>query len=183
MRLFVALDLSAEIRASVANLIERLAPAAREMKWVNPAGLHLTLKFIGGQPEERLEAIAAALAAVPATGVMEIAFRGVGFFPNERRPRVFWIGVEAPESLSRLARDMEQALVPLGVAAETRAFSPHLTLARMKEPRPVPRLLEELAGLDSREFGLMAAEEFVLYQSRLSPAGAQYTRLKAFPLL
>lgn len=182
MRLFVALDLSAEVHERVAGLIRRLAPAGREWKWVNPAGLHLTLKFIGHQPEEGLEEIAAALAAVPVAGPIPIAFRELGFFPNERRPRVFWVGVEGPDELSRLASEIDRALVPLGVEAETRPFSPHLTLARLKEPRPAPGLLEELARLESREFGSLTAGEFVLYQSLLSPQGASYTPLRRFAL-
>ncbi len=182
MRLFVALDLSAEVRANVARLVERLTPVERELKWVNPASLHLTLKFIGHQPETKLEKILAALAAVPTAGPVSLAFRGLGFFPNERRPRVFWVGVEAPEALGRLAQAIEQALVPLGVAAETRPFSLHLTLARLKESRPLPRLMEELARLDTREFGQMTATELVLFESRLTPGGSVYTRLRAFPL-
>ncbi len=182
MRLFVALDLSGEIRANVARLIERLRPAGREMKWVNPDSMHLTLKFLGHQPETKLEEISTALAVVPVSGPVSLDFRGLGFFPNERRPRVFWVGVEAPEALARLAQAIEQALAPLGIAAENRPFSPHLTLARLKEPRPMPRLIEELARLDTRAFGQMTATEFVLFESRLRPAGAQYTPLRMFPL-
>ena len=172
MRLFVALEIPGEIRSRIAALIGRLAPSTGEMKWVNPANLHLTLKFIGEQPEARLESITSALAGVPFPRPMEIRFSGLGSFP-----RVFWIGVQAPEALGELARKIEESLVPLGVAPESRPYSPHLTLARLKKSRPIVELAEDR----NQDFGSFQAEVFFLYQSQLSSKGPQHTKLGRFP--
>jgi 2'-5' RNA ligase len=136
------------------------------MKWVAPENLHLSLKFIGEQPQP--EPICMALADV-SFGPIEIRLCGLGWFP-----RVFWVGVEAPDTLARLAKNIEESLVPLGIARETRPFSPHLTLARVKQPVPHP------TKDPHRDFGAFLARDFVLYQSHLSPAGASYTPLRRF---
>ena len=172
MRLFVALEIPREIRSRIATLIDRLAPSIREIKWVNPDYLHLTLKFIGEQPEARLESITQALAGVPFPCPMEIRFSGLGSFP-----RVLWMGVQAPEALAQLARKIEETLVPLGVAPESRPYSPHLTLARLKRPQP----MQELLQTPNQDFGSFQAEEFFLYQSELSSKGPEHTQLRRFP--
>jgi 2'-5' RNA ligase len=182
MRLFVALDLDAAIRASVADLLRELRPAAPDIKWVAPEAMHLTLKFIGEQPEAKLEAITESLATVAKPGPLNLRFHGLGCFPNERRPRVFWIGIETPPELARLAGAVEQALAPLGIEREKRPFSPHLTLGRAREGRRVELPGRQWDAQANDDFGAMTATEFFLFQSRLSPAGAQYAKLKAFAL-
>jgi RNA 2',3'-cyclic 3'-phosphodiesterase len=181
MRLFTAIDLPGDVLREVNELIERLRPAAR-IKWSVPENLHITTKFIGEWPEDRLEDLKTALAGVPCTGAIPIAIRGVGFFPNERSPRVFWAGVEAPPPLNRLASVTDQALKPLGIEAEKRPFSPHLTLARIKEPVPLTPLRDRITQLASTDFGSFDADRFYLYQSRLRPSGSVYTKVSEFPL-
>jgi len=183
MRLFVALDVDDAVRSRMAELLRELEPAARAVKWVRPDSVHLTLKFIGEQPEEKLPALLEVLAAVPAHGALELRFHGLGCFPNERHPRVFWLGVEAPPELLQLASGVERALELLGIAREQRAFSPHLTIGRMKVPGNLSRLRPVWEAHRSDELGLVTATEFFLYQSRLSPSGAEYTKLRAFPMI
>ncbi|HKC71378.1 MAG TPA: RNA 2',3'-cyclic phosphodiesterase [Terriglobales bacterium] len=193
MRLFVALDMDATIRERIARFLDGVREFAPDARWVRAESLHLTLKFIGEQPDRKLDAIEQSLASIhsPATAVK---LRGYGFFPTVRSARVFWIGVEADEHLASLARRVEEALEPLGIKPEGRDFSPHLTLARGKSAAPPRRpsdrpnrafqqLQEKLNALPSPEFGTMTAREFFLYQSKLSPAGSQYTQLQRFPLL
>jgi 2'-5' RNA ligase len=105
----------------------------------------------------------------------------LGFFPNSRAPRVFWAGVLAPPDLADLARDTDSALEGLGVPAERRPYSPHLTLARIKEPVPLTALQQAIAGPEPVELGAFTADRFFLYQSTLEPSGAVYTRLAEFP--
>jgi 2'-5' RNA ligase len=95
---------------------------------------------------------------------------------------VFWAGIEAPPELANLARDTERAAAALGIASEQRAFAPHLTLARIKEPVPMQKLRAAIAALDSLEFGSFTADRFYLYQSRMQRAGSVYTKLSEFPL-
>ncbi len=190
MRLFVAFDLSETVRARLAAFLRELersesSAAAAAVKWVKPESLHLTLKFIGEQPEEKLPAVMDALSSIPTPAPLELSFRGFGCFPNERQPRVFWVGVEAPPDLGALAGSIEAALEPLGIAREQRAYSPHLTLGRLKDGAgrtPALRLRSLVEVHRASDFGRDKATEFYLYVSRISSAGPQYTKLKAFPL-
>jgi len=138
MRLFVAFDLPGEVRTALGEPIARLKPLCRAARWARPEGMHVTLKFIGHAiadgDTEKLDATRAALAAVQSSEPVEIRYRGIGFFPDARRPRVVWCGVEASANLAKLAADIESRLEPLGIPRETRAFVPHLTLARFKSP-------------------------------------------------
>jgi 2'-5' RNA ligase len=181
MRLFVAIDLPAEVLTALDRLVARLRPMAR-INWGRAQNLHLTTKFIGEWPEDRLEEIHTALRGLTERAAIPVQVRGLGFFPNARAPRVFWAGVEVPGSLAELARDTERALARLGVPEERRPYSPHLTLARIKEPVPLNSLHQALGKLPSTEFGAFTADRFRLYQSVLRPSGAVYTRLAEFVL-
>ena len=181
-RLFVALELPASVRAALGEIAAQLRRAAgSNVRWTDPKGIHLTLKFIGEVPAERLEAIRGALAGIRAARPIEAAFRGIGWFPNARRPRVFWAGVEADEGLAALAAEIEHALEPLGIEREEREFHPHLTLARIKSDDGLEGLRREAERLGVPEFGRATYAEFDLMQSTLHPKGAVYTRIERFP--
>jgi RNA 2',3'-cyclic 3'-phosphodiesterase len=181
MRLFTGIDLPGEVLANLERLLDRLRPAAR-IKWSPPANLHITTRFIGEWPQDRLEELKTALAALPGHAPMAISIAKLGFFPNPHAPRVFWAGIQAPEDLAALAGETDRALEALGLAAERRPFSPHLTLARIKEPAPLRDLRESIAALDSLEFGHFVADRFYLYQSHVHPSGSVYTKLAEYPL-
>jgi RNA 2',3'-cyclic 3'-phosphodiesterase len=183
VRLFVALEIPEETRHALADLIDRLKDITRSARWVRPEGIHVTLKFIGEAPPEKLPAIKEALAQVRNSAPVEARFRGCGFFPNERRPRVLWIGVEASPNLAGLAATVEAGLEPLGIAAEAREFKPHLTLARFEGAEGNPRLLEKLQTFEPFDFGGVRTGEFHLFQSQLQRGGARYTRLASFPFV
>lgn len=194
MRLFVALDIDDEVRERIARFVEGVQGFAPDARWVKPESLHVTLKFIGEQPDATVLTIKEALAAIKAAKT-EIQFRGYGFFPTANSARVFWLGMEAGPELASLASAIDERTATLGIAKEERAFSPHLTLARaggrsgsprrMKGDRPnrvFQRLQEKLAALPAPEFGRMTPREFFLYQSQLSPKGSKYTKLERFAL-
>jgi 2'-5' RNA ligase len=178
MRLFTAIDIPPVITDRLSALLERLRPLAK-LSWSPPEHLHVTTKFIGEWPPSRAGEIDQALAGVPRPGPVEIAVRGLGWFPNDRNPRVFWAGIKAGPELRKLAHDTEQALAAIGVAVETREFHPHLTLARRRNPVPIERLRSELAHIPSADFGCFRAESFFLYLSK----GGKYSKLHEFPLL
>lgn len=181
MRLFVALDIPEDVRAAIGALAEKLRSVCREARWVRIEGAHVTLKFIGEFPSDRLEEVKAALATNQFPNSIEVIYRGIGFFPNERRPRVLWTGIEAGAGLAALAAAVEAALEPLGIAREQRAFSPHLTLARFDSPKGLDRLRTAISAAGPLEFGSARVEEFHLYQSILKHGGSEYTRLASFP--
>lgn len=181
IRLFVALELPASVRAALGALAARLrAASGRGVRWTDPNSIHLTLKFIGEIAAARLDAIRGALAGVRSGQPIDVAFRGIGWFPNARHPRVFWAGVEADASLARLAEDVERALEPLGIAREAREFRPHLTLARIKSEEALDGLRREVESLGTPELGRASYSEFDLMQSTLHRNGAVYTRLGRF---
>jgi RNA 2',3'-cyclic 3'-phosphodiesterase len=184
MRLFVALDLPGDVREALVALIARLKPLCRAARWARPEGMHVTLKFIGHAiadgDAEKLAATRAALVGVPSGDPVEIRYRGIGFFPDARRPRVVWCGVEASPNLAPLAAGIEHALEPLGVARDERAFVPHLTLARFKSPEGVPPLARAAAEFAQHDFGFARETEFHLFESLLKPGGAEYRKLASY---
>jgi len=194
MRLFIALDIDDGIRERLTRFVDGVRNFAPDARWVKPESLHVTLKFIGEQPDPAVETIKQELESVTASGT-EIRFRGFGFFPMPKSARVFWIGMEAGPELAALAAAIDDKVAGLGIPKENRAFSPHLTLARGAGGSGSPRwrrgdgpnrafqtLQEKLAALPPLEFGTMTPREFFLYQSQLSPKGSKYTKLASFAL-
>jgi RNA 2',3'-cyclic 3'-phosphodiesterase len=192
MRLFIALDIDDAIRERITRFVEGINAFAPDARWVKAESLHVTLKFIGEQPNAAVEQIKQALTKV-AGKTTEIHFRGYGFFPTPKSARVFWIGMDAGPELAMLAAAIDEATSSVGIQKEDRVFSPHLTLARsaggsgspgrQKGDRPnraFERLQQKLAALPTPEFGTMTPREFFLYQSQLSPKGSKYTKLTGF---
>jgi 2'-5' RNA ligase len=181
VRVFVALDVPKPVRASFAELSERLKKVCPNARWVRLEGVHITLKFVGEVPPEKLGQIRRALGELPSFHPITVRFAGLGFFPSARSPRVFWAGVRADPTLAELAAAIEMELEPLGIAPEKRAFHPHLTLARFESRQGTQALSEVVEALRAPEFGEEAFREFHLYQSVLKRFGAEYTRLVTYP--
>lgn len=185
MRVFIALDIPAEIRARIFEFMERARPYASEARWARPEGLHVTLKFVGEVKEEKFAQIKSALATVKAAP-FPVTFSTAGFFPTAKSPRVFWIGVAGGEGLPQLAAAIDNATQSAGVAKEERAYSPHLTLARAGSPPGAQHQLKPLSSfvetVPAPQFGTMTAEEFWLYQSQPQRGGSKYTKLQRFGL-
>src|SRR5450432_2661755 len=146
MRLFTAIDIPTDLTEALRSFASRLRPTSK-IGWSSVENLHITTKFIGEWPEPRLDEMRRALASMPICGAFEITVKGVGWFPNPRRPRVFWAGVDGGEPLRVLAGAIDQAVAPLGVPIEERAYSPHLTLARIRETVALDRLHQALQAL------------------------------------
>jgi 2'-5' RNA ligase len=181
MRLFVALSISANVRESLASLLYELRRADSTPRWVNAANLHVTLKFIGHVPDEQLPKISDALLKLGTPAAISLDVRGVGFFPNDRRPAVIWAGIQARPELVTLAQRVDQALGACGIPTETRPFAPHLTLARLKEPRLSEPLRAAIAKFNDQVFGRQSSTEFHLMESKTKSSGAEYTTLHSFP--
>ena len=175
-RLFVAIDLPAEVKEAVTG-IGRNLPGAR---WVAADQLHLTLRFIGAADETLFLQIKAALAKVTALP-FPLALKGIGHFPPGKNARVLWVGMEQIEPLLELQRNVELALLDAGIAPEERRFSPHITIARLKETSHgrVAAFVEAHAGFESAAFPV---DVFYLYSSTLSSSGAIHKREAAYPL-
>jgi RNA 2',3'-cyclic 3'-phosphodiesterase len=181
MRLFVALEIPSSVRENLAALLKSLRAVSPQTRWVHPENLHLTLKFIGDVPDTTRASIRGALAFVRSDQPIKLDFRGLGFFPNEEHPRVFWAGIEASPNLETLAVDIEKATETLGIPREQRPFSPHLTLARFDRPGLPDQLRSALQENAGRDFGSVRTKQFHLIESKLKPSGAEYTTVESFP--
>lgn len=180
MRLFTGIDLPEDVRERLERLLMHLRPAAH-LKWSPVYNLHVTLKFIGEWPEEKLPQLETALRSIATRDAIAIDVKSLGWFPNSHHPRVFWVAINGGDALTALARDTETALAPLGIAKEDRAFTAHLTLARIKEPVPLQNLRAAIEQLESVEFGSFPADRFYLFRSQPGAAGSIYTKLSEYP--
>ena len=179
----MALDLTEEIREALREPIAKLKLLAKSARWARPEGMHVTLKFIGHVDASRLAAIRAALGTVQSNAPVEMQIRGVGFFPDERRPRVLWCGIEASANLAPLAAEIERTLEPLGIPREERKFAPHLTLARLKDSHGVEKFVRATEEMKSRVFGSARETEFHLFESMTKPSGAEYRKIESYPFM
>jgi 2'-5' RNA ligase len=183
MRLFIAIEMNRAIEEASREVIDelrdraaRLAPRAR-ITWAVPERLHVTVRFIGEADEARGLAIRSALGATIDAPVFDVIVEGVGAFPPKGPPRVFWAGLtDGRSGIVDVERAVSARLESI-VAADERPYSPHLTLARVKDPAGIRReaLLEGLAG---RQFGRVHVDAITLFESRLSPKGPTYVPLQ-----
>ena len=189
-RAFVALCLDEATRAAVGAEIERLRPLSQAVAWVPAQNLHLTLKFLGEEPDPRLAEAAEALAeAAGGMGVFALTLHGLGAFPGVERPRILWVGAaEGALAARELQARVETALERRGFARDARPWHPHLTIGRVFDDRrwrreAGPALREAIAAAARRGFGSLPVRRLVLMRSDLSPRGARYSELRAFDLV
>lgn len=179
IRTFVAVDLPHSLHVQLGQLSSRLQRTGAAVSWVKPDRIHLTLKFLGNIPPEKIDAIRTALQSVAsATAAFRLRPSGCGAFPTMKQIRVVWVGLEGDlDALRFLQERVEAAIAPLGFDPENRPFKPHLTLGRVKGKKNLHALQETL--LEEQGFQLEAFDvmEVVLYKSDLRPEGARYTPL------
>jgi 2'-5' RNA ligase len=189
IRAFIAIELSEELKASLARLQELIKLGSESyVKWVDPQGVHLTLKFLGNISVDRVSEISKAVAEVASSAApFRLELTEFGAFPNLKAPRVAWVGLGGDlESLLRLQRGIDQALNPLGFPAEARAFSPHLTLGRVRDQAAPPeqrKLGQRIASLKIQGQPSLYVDKVSLMRSQLTSKGAIYSRLSAAELL
>lgn len=183
MRLFIAIELTNEIRMAVADLLGELRKVAPQGKWVRAENLHVTLKFLGRSEPDKLDTILNALDSLRSPEPITLDFHGLGFFPNEKRPRVFWMGMKASSNLPLLAEAIDRSMHKLGFPLATRPFAAHLTLARFEPPGLPAKSGAIVTENSTRNFGSLAARDFHLIESKLKPTGAEYTTLRSFPFV
>jgi len=183
IRAFIAVDLDDPVIEKVCNVVEILKPRITEIRWLRKENLHLTLKFLGNIAESQVEPITAALRhPLGLFSPCTISAKGLGVFPDFRRPKILWVGLTG-DQLVQLAAEIESALMPLGFTPENRAFTPHLTIGRWREgSRPAKNLRQEIDSLNDFEFGACAVRQIVLFQSVLKPEGATYSELRTIQL-
>jgi 2'-5' RNA ligase len=185
IRTFVAVEVADRVRDAALAVIDELAQARGDVKWVRRENLHLTLQFLGQVPAAQINDVCRAVTdAVADAEPFALEIRGAGAFPNTRRPRTVWLGVTAGrDALVAVQKRVQKALKKLGFRPEDRPFSPHLTIGRVREGGP------ELAGLGQRIVeradtlcGESMIREVVVFSSELARSGPTYTALCRAPL-
>jgi 2'-5' RNA ligase len=188
IRSFIAIELSEEAKKGLTKLRKNLERGEHKfVKWVDPGGIHLTLKFLGNIPFKKIVEINKALEeAAKEISPFYLEISGLGAFPSLKQVRVFWVGIGGEmDKLSRLQQNIDSALAALGFAKEDRPFVPHLTLARIRDVASLPerKSFGELVGSTIFEDKYhIEVETISLMRSQLMPAGAIYTRLSAVGL-
>jgi 2'-5' RNA ligase len=185
-RTFIALSLNDEARRSVSEYIQRLRTQFPRLRvgWERDEKLHLTLKFLGDVVDDQLAAVQQTLSVTTAAYVpFELKLEGPGVFPNLRRPSVLWIGVSTGNlQVSAIAEEIETRLQAIGLPKEKRAFSPHLTIARIRQPY----MGSDLAHAHLQHMELQApafvVDQLVLYESKLNPTGSVYSPISVHPM-
>ena len=175
-RLFIAVDLPAEIK----NNLESMSYGIPGAKWIDPQQIHLTVRFIGEVDGTTFLDIKTALEQV-SLEPFSMALKGVGHFPPRGKPRVLWVGIEQSEPLQSLKSRIDRILATVGLQPEGRKFSPHITLARLKNS-PIDKVADFLAGNGLFSQEPFEIKDFKLYSSTLTPKGAIHKVEKVYPL-
>jgi RNA 2',3'-cyclic 3'-phosphodiesterase len=173
IRSFVSVELPSKFHEEIARIEKKIdAPG---LKMVKPSLVHVTLQFLGDVPEEKMEEVSRALEGVK-MAPFQVRVKGLGAFPG-KSVRVVWLGLEGP--LDELHRQVEEALTTLGFEPDENKFSPHLTLARVRQPNPETsrQILAKMAELSSLDLGEFTVDRFYLKKSTLTPGGPIYDNL------
>lgn len=182
IRTFIAVSFSVAVTRRIADEVEKRRAEidrAWRVAWVAPASYHLTLRFLGGIEEALLEGIAGRLARIRCAP-FEMRARGLGAFPSPERPSVLWVGVSGGDALVALQREVEQAVVGLGLPREERPFRPHLTVGRVKEPRGGDAQPALWTG--DVDCGASTVTELIVYESKTLAQGAEHIARARVPL-
>jgi 2'-5' RNA ligase len=182
LRAFIAIEIPPGIKKAIAAQTASLQTnASRAVRWVTAENTHLTLKFLGEISPNNVDLLSQALLGeCGQVAPFEITVTGLGCFPNMRRPRVIWIGLNVPPELNKLRLKIESATDRLGYSAEEKPFSPHLTIGRVREqasPDELKRLQSSLEALTIGALGTFTAQSVYLFKSDLQPAGPIYSHL------
>ncbi len=183
MRTFVAVELIADLKKKIEELQNPLKRISTDVSWVKPGNVHATLKFLGEVPVEKIEKVfEGTKTALEGMKVFKLSLKDLGCFPNMKRPRVVWIGVDkGKQELSLLQKKIEDEMGKIGFPKEDREFSPHLTIGRVKSPKNIDKLTELIKNT-SFQTEEIEIKEVVVMKSELYPAGAIYTPLKKINL-
>jgi 2'-5' RNA ligase len=188
VRAFIAIEIPKPVQDAVERQTARLRQTLGNdlIRWIPAHNIHITLKFLGDVSEAHINFLKQMIARESDSHPQfEMQIGGLGAYPNLRKPRVLWIGLHAPDVLASLQKNIEAGAVRFGYEREERAFTPHLTIGRVRQSAPTTDLLKIRAALDSTQFGNFERakiDALHLFKSDLTPGGSIYTKLFSAPL-
>ncbi len=179
IRTFIAIELKKEIKDKLIEAQHLFQDVYGKFNWIKPEQMHLTVRFLGSIPENKIEQIHSAMvSASRGISPFELEFSNLGCFPNPSFPRVLWIGVEQSPSLKLLHKQLEEELIKLDFEPETREFTPHLTIARIKSRIDTEKFKQILKSHENFPAGKQRIERWAIFSSQLKPTGSIYTKLR-----
>jgi len=184
IRSFLAVELPPEVLNEMSGIQERLKKTLQGyISWVRPTGIHLTLKFFGNIAESDIPNISQAVKnAIVNVKPFTLNVQRFWAFPDVKRPRVLWLGLDGDiDVLIRIQKEMDRGFQECGFQKEDRTFRPHLTLARVKEPKGVIGLAKIVEKSEDYKAGSFSVRGLTLFKSELTPKGVIYTKLVNFP--
>jgi len=175
-RIFFAIPLSDEFTEVMKDAQRRMQDMPGNIKWVQQGKIHLTVKFVGDTEPKKVEDLYSAVDALNLPAAFDITLTETGIFPNPRRPRVLWVGIERNDALTEIAEKINEKLAGFDVDRETRDYHPHLTLGRVKSKGLPGKTVDRFLNMDIPKKS-MNVDSIVCYRSDLKPSGAEYTAL------
>ncbi|MBI4838344.1 MAG: RNA 2',3'-cyclic phosphodiesterase [Nitrospirae bacterium] len=178
MRCFIAIELSHEIKSALRSIQDEFKKCGADVRWVHPDNMHLTLKFMGSAGEEDTQKIISLMTdACKKYPAFTLTLKGIGIFPNEKSPRVLWVGAEEDGTLKGLQKNIENDMAAIGFEKEDRKFTAHLTLGRFRSLTSKETLLQQLKLHKNDIFGAINVKSLSLIKSELHSSGSRYTSL------
>ena len=181
-RTFIALEIKEDLRKILVAVQQKIGAQTGGIKWVKPDNMHLTLKFLGLTPEDKIGEISDILEnTAGGLNSFAVSVSGFGAFPSRNNPKVIWAGLKADEALFKLQKKIELLLEPLGFSREKRLFSPHLTIGRVRDSSAKKKLKDAFENIQA-EIDSFEIKKITFYKSDLMPEGPVYTVLKSIQL-
>lgn len=178
IRCFIAVDIPASIKKDISDLVDFLKKHDADIKWVSADNLHITLKFLGNTPEKLITGIRDKIySVVKSYQPFYIKIKGTGVFPNNKYPRVCWIGIQYPDIFLKLQKDIDKSLKQLGFKEDDRDFKPHLTIGRIRSQKGISNIIKELDNNSLKDFGDVSVDSIKIMRSILKPGGSEYSCL------
>jgi 2'-5' RNA ligase len=178
LRSFIAIELPEEVKSALFRIQDELKESRADIRWVKTDNIHLTLKFLGDIDGKNIGNIVQQIEGACAKySFFELEISGIGVFPNMRSPRVLWAGIQHEDAFAGLQSEIENGLASIGYKRERRRFSPHLTLGRFRSAKGKASISERIELHKNDRIGSIAVRTISLMESKLSPAGAQYSRV------
>ncbi len=182
LRCFIAIEIPGPLKRSIGEMMEDLRKSGADVKWVPEENIHITLKFLGGTEETLVKTIRDSLSQkLSPYSSFYITISGMGCFPDERRPRIVWVGIRDAGEVGEIQKGIEAEMKNLGFPPEGRNYSPHLTIGRVRSQKRIPEMMGRLGAYRSASFGDMEVRAVTLMQSELKPSGAEYRPLAEIP--
>jgi len=182
VRAFIAIDVDKTIRDEIQGFVKSINKCSTQVRWTEIHNIHLTIKFLGEITESKAFELKSVLGElIRQHQTFELIIKGTGCFPNLKTPKILWLGIERSEQLHKIHEQIEEICLSSGIGRQDKPFSPHITIARIKDNVP-QEFTERIMKEKHRQWGILSVTEVLLMKSLLKPEGPIYSIYGRFPL-